>query len=93
MFIVLFKSGANRARAGEFMDERNAWLQRGFDDGIWLPVGSLDPGPGGGLLAHNTSLTGLEAPGALDPFVAQVEAEVQPADVARADDRLSFPLG
>lgn len=95
MFIVLLKFGAHRAQAGEFMDEHNAWLQRGFDDGIFLLAGSLDPGPGGGLLAHNTSLTELEARVALDPFVAHgvVEAEVQRLDVARADNRLSFLLG
>ena len=94
MFIVLLKFGANKAQAGEYMDGHNARIQRGFDDGIFLLVGSLDPGPGGGILAHNTSLTELEARVGLDPFVEHgvVETEVQRLDVARAVNRLSSLL-
>lgn len=95
MFIVLLRFAANRAAAAEHMDNHNAWIQRGFDDGIFLAVGSLQPGPGGTVLAHNTTLPELEARVAQDPFVEHgvVEAEVQQVELARADQRLSFLLG
>ena len=95
MFIVLPRFAANRAVAGEYMEDHNAWVQRGFDDAVFLAVGSLQPGPGGTVLAHNTTLAELEARVAQDPFVEHgvVEAEVQQVELARTDQRLSFLRG
>ncbi len=47
MFIVLLKFADNKAKAGELMDGHNAWLARGFDDGVFLLAGSLAGGQGG----------------------------------------------
>jgi uncharacterized protein YciI len=94
MFIVLLKFSDNKGQAGQFMDAHNAWIRRGFDDGVFLLVGSLQPGLGGGIVAHNTSRAELEARVKQDPFVAQniVTAEVAEITPARADERLEFLL-
>lgn len=94
MFIVQLKFSANKSQAGQFMEGHKAWLQRGFDDGVFLLAGSLQPNLGGGIVAHNTSLADLEARVKADPFVAEdvVSAEVVEITPARADERLSFLL-
>lgn len=94
MFVVLLKFSDNKSRAAEFMEGHNAWVKRGFDDGVFLLVGSLQPSLGGGILAHNTSLADLQIRVKDDPFVAEnvVIAEVLEIAVAKADGRLDFLL-
>lgn len=92
MFVVLLKFSDNKSRAGEFMEGHNAWLKRGFDDGVFVLAGRLEPGQGGGIVAHNTSLAELKARVKDDPFVVEnvVRAEVLEIAVAKADSRLEF---
>ena len=92
MFIILLKFGANKAKAGAFMEGHKAWIKQGLDDGVFLMVGSLKPNAGGGLLAAGASREAIEARVQEDPFVAEgiVEAEILEIDPARADDRLAF---
>jgi uncharacterized protein YciI len=94
MFIVLLKFSANKAKAGQFMDGHKAWLKRGFDDGVFLLAGSLQPNLGGGIVAHNVALPALQSRVNDDPFVAEnvVNAEILEIAPSRADDRLSFLL-
>lgn len=95
MFIVLLKFSANKAGAGQFMDGHNAWLRRGFEEGVFLLAGSLQPKLGGGILAHGTTLAALQDRVNDDPFVAAnvVSAEILEIAPAKADERLSFLLG
>lgn len=95
MFVVQLSFAENRARAGDFMAGHKAWIQQGFDDGVFLLVGSIAPNRGGAVLAHGTSLSALEERVARDPFVAEgiVTAEILEIAPNRADDRLSFLLG
>jgi uncharacterized protein YciI len=95
MFFVLLKFSGNKSQSGQFMEAHNAWIKRGFDDGIFLLVGSLRPNLGGGILAHNTSLSDLQLRVNDDPFVAQnvVSAEILEIAPARTDARLSFLAG
>lgn len=94
MFVVLLKMTGDRTRAGKFMDAHNAWIKRGFDDGVFLVTGSLQPQLGGAVIAHNTSLPDLQARVDEDPFVAEniVSADIHEITPARADDRLEFLL-
>jgi uncharacterized protein YciI len=94
LFIVLLKFSANKGQAGQFMESHKKWVQRGFDDGVFLLVGSLEPGLGGGIVAHNTSLPDLQSRVKDDPFVAEnvVTAEVVEICPSRADARLHFLL-
>lgn len=95
MFVVLLKFSGNKAQAAQFMDGHNAWLKRGFDDGAFLLAGSLQPKLGGGILAHNTSLSDLQTRVNEDPFVIEdvVTAEILEITPARIDDRLAFLAG
>ncbi len=93
MFVVLLKF-ANKARAADYMEAHKDWIKRGFDEGVFLMVGSLKPDLGGALLAHGTARTELEARVNEDPFVAEgiVDAEILEIGPARMDQRLEFLL-
>ena len=95
MFIILLKFSDNKGRAGQFMNGHNEWIKRGFDDGVFLLVGSLQPNAGGGIVAHNASLSELQIRVNEDPFVAEniVSAEILEITPARTDERLAFLLG
>jgi uncharacterized protein YciI len=95
MFIVLLRFSANRARAGALMEAHKDWLQRGFDDGVFALAGSLLPGIGGGIVAHNLSRAELETRVNADPFVAEdvVRAEILELVPSKSDARLDFLRG
>ena len=92
MFIILLKLSENKSKASEFMDGHNEWIKQGFEDGVFLLVGSLQPNLGGSVIAHNTSLSELQTRVNKDPFVAEniVSTEILEIDPKKADDRLSF---
>ena len=92
MFVVLLKFSNNKSKAGEFMDAHNQWIKNGFDENVFLLVGSLQPGLGGSVIAHNTSLSELENRVNNDPFVTEdiVTAEIFEIDPKKTDERLSF---
>jgi uncharacterized protein YciI len=94
MFIVLLKFSDNKDKASQFMEGHNEWIKRGFDDGVFLLVGSLKPESGGGIVAHNTSLTDLQIRVNGDPFVAEhvVSAEILEITPSKSDERLQFLL-
>lgn len=95
MFIVLLKFSTNRDQAGKFMEGHKAWLQNGFDEDTFLLAGSIEPGTGGAVVAHNTTLEALQKRVNGDPFVAGkvVEAEIVEISPSRANRRLEFLLG
>lgn len=94
MFIVLLKFSENKKQAGAFMDGHNAWIKKGFDDGVFVLVGSLQPGLGGSVMAHNITLDALEKRVSEDPFVAEniVSVEIIEIEPKKTDERLSFLL-
>jgi uncharacterized protein YciI len=95
MFIVVLKFSGNKGQASQFMEGHKAWIKRGFDDGVFLLVGNLQPNLGGGIVAHNTSLADLQSRVNDDPFVAEdvVSAEILEIAPARVDERLKPILG
>jgi uncharacterized protein YciI len=94
VFIVLLKFSTNRDQVGQFLEGHKEWIKRGFDDDVFLLAGSLQPDLGGGVVAHNTSLSDLQSRVNDDPFVAEnvVSAEIIEITPARADERLQFLL-
>ena len=92
MHIIFLRFSTNKNQASQLMEGHKAWLKRGFDDGVFLLAGSLEPGLGGGILAHKTSLADLQSRVNEDPFVAQdvVKAEMFELDPGKADERLQF---
>ncbi len=100
MFIVLLKFAENKSQAAQFMQAHKDWIARGFEEGVFLLVGSLRPDDiqpigGGGILAHGSSRAELEARVQEDPFVAEkvVSAEITEIAPAKADERMAFLLG
>ncbi len=95
MFVVLLKFSSNKGQAGQFMEGHKEWIKRGFDDGVFLLAGSLQPNLGGGIVAHNTSLSDLQNRVNDDPFVAEnvVSAEILELTPAKTDERLEFVVG
>ncbi|MEM8686733.1 MAG: hypothetical protein AAGF81_05370 [Pseudomonadota bacterium] len=94
MFVILLKFSENKAEAGTHMDGHNQWLKRGFDDDVFLLAGSITPGLGGAILAHNATSEALQARVSEDPFVAEnvVSADILQIAPAKADPRLKFLL-
>jgi len=76
------------------MDDHNKWIKRGFEEDVFLLVGSLQPNLGGAVVAHNTSLADLQSRVNEDPFVVKnvVSAEILELKPAQADERLKFLL-
>jgi uncharacterized protein YciI len=92
MFVVLLKFAGDRSRAAQLMEGHKRWIERGFADGVFSLVGSLQPSAGGAVLAHGISLSDLLVRLAEDPFVAEKVVSVEILDIApsRVDDRLAF---
>lgn len=91
MFVTLLKFAENRSAAGEFMAGHNEWIAKGFSDGVFLSVGSLDVG-GGAVIAHGESREAHDARIAADPFVEHgvVRAETYEIDPKRTVPALEF---
>ncbi|MFE5284027.1 YciI family protein [Nocardia sp. NPDC056611] len=91
---MLLKFSAKKADAPQHLPGHQQWIQQGFDDEVFLLVGSIKPGVGGAVLAHNTSAEDLQRRVAQDPFVAAdvVTADIVEIAAGQADDRLKFLL-
>ena len=92
MFVVFLKFSDNKAEAGQFMEGHNSWIKKGFEDDIFLLAGSLQPGLGGAIIAHNVELGDLETRVNEDPFIVEnvVTAEIHEISPGMTDDKLSF---
>ncbi|MEJ8574602.1 hypothetical protein [Microbaculum marinum] len=95
MFVVLLRFSDGKPKAPDFMQGHNDWIKRGFDDGVFLVVGSLQPNAGGAIVASNTTRSELESRVSGDPFVMEdvVTAEILEITPAKAVPRMSFLLG
>ena len=94
MYIAQLKFSANKAQAPELMTSHNEWIQRGFDEKVFLMVGSIQPNLGGAIMAHNCSLKEFEQRVSEDPFVQAdvVTAEIIEITAAKTEPRLDFLL-
>jgi uncharacterized protein YciI len=94
MFVVLLNFSTLKDQAPRHMEAHKAWLQCGFDDGVFLVAGSQSDSRGGAIVAHNVSRAELEARVGEDPFVVEdvVRAEFIELSPSRVDERLDFLL-
>jgi uncharacterized protein YciI len=92
MFMVLLEFAENRARAPEWMDGHKAWLQQGFEEGVFAASGSLAGQQGGAILAFGLEAAELEHRLSQDPFVMHgvVKPNVIEVSLTRTDPRLDF---
>lgn len=95
MFVVFLKFSDNKGRAGEFMEAHNQWLAEGFDEGVFLLAGSLQPKQGGAILAHNCSMENLRERVNQDLFVTEkvVSADILEVTPNKASQEMAFLLG
>lgn len=94
MYVVFLRFSVGRDQAGRLMQAHKEWLQRGFDEGVFLLAGSIQPQAGGMILASGITLAQLEDRVNSDPFVVEnvVQAEIVTVIPAKADPRLAFLL-
>jgi len=94
MYVIFLRFSAGRDQAGRLMQAHKEWLQRGFDEGVFLMAGSIQPQAGGMILASGVALAQLEDRVSNDPFVMEdvVQAEIVAVTPSKADPRLAFLL-
>jgi uncharacterized protein YciI len=85
-FVVLLEFSGNKGEAAQFMEGHKEWIKRGLMTAFLL-VGSLQPNPGGGIMAHNTSLPDLQSRVNDDPFVAESIVNAEILEIAPAKNR------
>lgn len=92
MFVILLKFSTHKAKAGQFMERHNSWLRDGFEKGVFLLSGSIQPKAGGAVLAHNATAEQIQAIVSEDPFVAEdvVTAEIVEISASRSIPELAF---
>jgi len=92
MFIILLKFAANKDLASQYFEEHKLWLNNGFDDGVFLLAGRIQPEQGGAIAGHNTTREELEERVKNDPFVINnvVSAEILEISPSITDQRLDF---
>ena len=92
MFVIFLKFGENKSKAPELMESHNQWLRSGFEKGVFMLAGSLQPALGGAILAKDTNLEELEKFVNQDPFVVEsvVMPEIHQIAPVKADERLDF---
>ena len=92
MFVILLKFSDNFGQAKSYMTKHNEWIQRGFDDAIFLLAGSIKPKNGGAILAYNTTMPELQKRVNEDPFVVEdiVSAEILEISPGKTEQRLQF---
>ena len=92
MFVILLKFSTHKAKAGQFMERHNSWLREGFEKGVFLLSGSIQPKAGGAVLAHNATAEQIRAIVDEDPFVAEdvVTAEVVEISPSKSIPELEF---
>lgn len=92
MYIITLNLTEQKSKAPEFMAAHNDWIARGFEDGVFLLVGSLKPQGGGAILTNGADLASLQQRVSEDPFVREgiAEPHIQELAPGRTDARLSF---
>ncbi len=94
MFIIILEFGQNKALAKDNMAEHQTWLNKGFDEGMFVLSGSLKTKGGGGIIAKGVSLETIISYVNEDPFVARniVTSQIIELSASKLDDRLAFLL-
>lgn len=94
MFVVLMRFSGYKCRDSHFLEGHRAWIKRGFDDGVFGLVGSLQSGEGGAILAYGISLHDLQLRVEEDPLVVAslVRVDILQITPSSANEQLEFLL-
>lgn len=92
MFVVVLDFKVDRGEIAPLMPAHSAWLQRGFDDGVFVLTGSIAPGVGGMILAHHLTREELQQRLDEDPLIVQgkVSVTISEVKISRVDERMQF---
>ena len=92
MFVILLRFSTHKAKAGQFIERHNSWLRDGFEKGVFLLSGSIQPKAGGAVLAHNATPEQIQSIVNEDPFVAEdvVTAEIVEISASKSTPDLEF---
>ena len=93
MFVITLSYLVDIDRIDEAMADHREWVDRQYEDGVFLASGPLVPRTGGMILAGGLSRSELEARLALDPYKTRglaehVIVEFAPRAVAPGLERL-----
>lgn len=94
MFVIQLKFSVNKSKANQYMATHNLWIKKGFDEHVFLVVGSIKPSLGGAIIAHNISYQELQTRIQDDPFIVHgiVDAEILEIEASMTEARLAFLL-
>lgn len=92
MFLVLLRFSDNKVAAADHMNAHQGWVRRGVSDGVFVLVGSINPGQGGALIATGMQRADIDQRVAEDPFVIHgvVAPEIVEIEPNLTDPRLAF---
>lgn len=95
MYIIKLTFNENKDRAREFIDAHNQWIQQGFDDDVFVLVGSLADGKGGLVQTRAVERAELDERLQQDPLISEniVSVEIIELTAKRAEPRLQFLIG
>lgn len=92
MFVVVLQFKVDKAEIAPLMPAHSQWLQRGFDEGVFVLTGGIAPGVGGMILAHQSTREELQRRLDEDPLIAQdkVSVDISEVEISRVDERMKF---
>jgi uncharacterized protein YciI len=95
MFVVVLEFKVDRSEIAPLMPAHSQWLQRAFDDGVFVLTGGIAPGIGGMILAHHLTREELVRRLDEDPLIAQnkVSVAISEVKISRVDERMQFLTG
>ena len=95
MFVIVIRYKVPLTQIDAALEGHRLWLDRGFNDGVFILAGPQNPRTGGVIMAHNTTREELLARLSEDPFSKKGLSDFELIDmvVRKTDPRLEFLQG
>lgn len=92
MFVVSLKFKVDRSEVAALMPAHGQWLQRGFDEGVFVLSGGIAPAVGGMIFAHQLTRDELLRRLDEDPLIIEdkVSVDISEIKISKIDERLRF---
>ena len=95
MFVIVIRYKVPLTQIDSALADHRGWLDKGFNDGVFILAGPQVPRVGGVIMAHNTTREDLLIRLSEDPFHRLGLSDFELIDVAarKTDPRLEFLKG
>jgi len=95
MFVIVIRYKVPLSQIDSALADHRGWLDKGFNDGVFILAGPQNPRTGGVIMAHNTTREDLLTRLSEDPFNRLGLSDFEIIDVAarKTDPRLEFLKG